>query len=174
MREEIKQPVERVQRIIAKVLPIVAIAMAVYHLAFTQYLLQGATGHRITHLGFAFVVVLLSLLLQSKRGWLLKWGLLLASLAVSGYLMFYLDDILEFRSTIPTAWDQIIGVAGILLTVAASFLVFGKTFHEDSSGLYFHFSNGMSSVDIFILPLSSLAIIHLSQFLSSRNGWSSR
>ena len=127
MREEIKQPVERVQRIIAKVLPIVAIAMAVYHLAFTQYLLQGATGHRITHLGFAFVVVILSLLLQSKRGWLLKWGLLLASLAVSGYLMFYLDDILEFRSTIPTAWDQIIGVAGILLTVAASFLVFGKT-----------------------------------------------
>ena len=48
------------QRAIAIVLPIVAIAMALYQLLYTQTLIQSPDGHLITHLGFAFVVVFVS------------------------------------------------------------------------------------------------------------------
>jgi len=128
MEQGIKESSPRVHRAIAIALPIVAIAMAVYHLSYTQYFIQGPTGHRITHLGFALVVVLLSLLLQSKKNWLLKWVLLLASLVVTGYLMFFLEPILEFRQSIPIPSDLAIGIMALFVTFAATYLIFGKTF----------------------------------------------
>ena len=43
MDEKPEESTQRWHRIIAIALPIVAIAMAVYQLAFTQYLIQGPT-----------------------------------------------------------------------------------------------------------------------------------
>ena len=62
-----------VQKVIAIALPIVAIAMAVYQLLYTQMLIQDPDGHLITHLGFAFTVAFLSLLqnTESKTRWFL-------------------------------------------------------------------------------------------------------
>lgn len=128
MDEKAKESIPLALRIAVVALPVVAIAMAVYQLAYTQYLLQDPTGHRITHLGFAFVVVFLSLMLRSKKGWRVKLVLLLASVAVTGYLMILLDEILTYRSARPFTSDLIIGLLALFLAFAGSYLIFGKTF----------------------------------------------
>ena len=82
------------QTAIAVALKIVAIAMAVYQLLYTQILIQDPDGHLITHLGLALVVVLLPFLLRSKgRQLYLALALLLLSLVITGYLRIELDDI---------------------------------------------------------------------------------
>ncbi|MDP6180391.1 MAG: hypothetical protein QGG48_10915, partial [Desulfatiglandales bacterium] len=116
MNQEAHESRTVVEKVIAIALPLVALAMTVYHLAYTQYLLQGPTGHRITHLAFAFVVVILTLILQSRKARILKWSLLIASLVVSVYLMYYLMEIMTFRQTIPIPSDLVIGFIVILTT----------------------------------------------------------
>jgi len=128
MDEKAKESAPLALRVARVALPVVAIAMAVYQLAYTQYLLQDPTGHRITHLGFAFVVVFLSLMLRSKKGWHAKLVLLLASVAVTGYLMILLDEILTYRSARPFTSDLVIGLLALFLAFAGSYLIFGKTF----------------------------------------------
>jgi len=118
------------QRIIAIVLSVMAIAMAVYQLAFTQYLIQDPTGHRITHLGFALVVCSLALLTQKKhdRRRALKMGLLLGSLVVSCYFLVCLDAILMYRNITPLTLDLIMGGVLMFLTFVLSCLIFGMSF----------------------------------------------
>ena len=67
-----------VQKVIAIALPLVAIAMAVYQLLYTQMLIQDPDGHLITHLGFAFAVAFLTLHqnTQKKNRWFLSLLLL--------------------------------------------------------------------------------------------------
>ena len=93
---------------IAISLAIVAIAMAVYQLLYTQILIQSPDGHIITHLGFALTVTFLSLILKAsnKKKWWLGFVLLILSLAVTVYLMVELDDILTYRTSIPATSDQ--------------------------------------------------------------------
>jgi TRAP transporter 4TM/12TM fusion protein len=119
-----------VERAIAIALPIVAIAMALYQLLYTQTLIQSPDGHLITHLGFAFVVVFLSLMLKdpSRKRWSLIVVLLLLSLGVTAYLMIELEEILEYRTSIPATSDLIVGTLLIVILLVAGWLVFGKTF----------------------------------------------
>ncbi|MFQ5826256.1 MAG: TRAP transporter permease, partial [Dehalococcoidia bacterium] len=128
MGQETGEPTQIGQRIIAIALPVVAIAMVVYQLAFTQYLIQDPTGHRITHLGLALTVVFLSLMLTDKKGWHLKLSLLVASVVTTGYFMYYLTPILEYRSAMPLTSDLVFGALVIVLAFAGSYLIFGKTF----------------------------------------------
>jgi TRAP transporter 4TM/12TM fusion protein len=128
MSQEAGTPTPIGRRIIAIALPVVAIAMVVYQLAYTQYLIQDPTGHRITHLGLAFTVVFLSMMLTDKRGWRLMLALLLASVVATGYFMYYLTPILEFRSTVPLPSDLVFGALVIVLSFAGTYLIFGKTF----------------------------------------------
>jgi TRAP transporter 4TM/12TM fusion protein len=116
------------ERILSIALPIAAITMIIYQLTYTQYLLQDPIGHRITHLGFAFLIVLLSLILKSRRNWLLKWILLISALLVTGYLLYFLDPILEYRQSIPIPSDIVIGVIILILTFVTTYLIFGRTF----------------------------------------------
>ena len=69
-----------VERIVAVVLPVMALVMIFYQLIYTQYLIQGPTAHKITHLGLGLIVVLLSLILNEKKGRMLRWVLLAISL----------------------------------------------------------------------------------------------
>jgi len=128
MMEDQKKPTQGIQRIIVIALPVVAIAMAVYQFAYTQIILQDPTAHRITHLGFALVVVFLALLLQSRRGWPLKWALLLISIAVTGYFMYYLEEIQCLRSVNPNLADLVMGGLVVMVVFAGTYLVYGKTF----------------------------------------------
>ena len=119
-----------VERAIAITLPIVAIAMALYQLLYTQTLIQSPDGHLITHLGFAFVVVFLSLMLKDpgRKRWSLIVVLLLLSLGITAYLMIELEEILEYRTSIPATSDLIVGTLLIVILLVAGWLVFGKTF----------------------------------------------
>ena len=130
MGKEPKESKPMVQKIIRIVLPTVAIAMAAYQLAFTQYLIQDPVGHRITHLGFGLAVVLLAFMAERKRGkgWLLGLGLLLSSLLITGYFMILLDEILTFRSAMPITSDLIIASLLLVVVFIATYLVYGKTF----------------------------------------------
>ncbi|NIS61019.1 MAG: hypothetical protein GTO13_10050, partial [Proteobacteria bacterium] len=118
------------QRAIAIALPVVAIAMAIYQLLYTQILLQDPDGHVITHLGFALVVVFFSLILKNadRKGWYLTLVLLIVSLVVTGYLMVELEEILEYRTSIPAPSDLVIGTLIIGVLLVGNWLVYGKTF----------------------------------------------
>jgi len=111
-------------------LTIVAIAMALYQLLYTQILIQSPDGHLITHLGFALVVVFLSTLRKtaSKKRRALIWLLLVLSLVVTGYLMIELEEILEYRTSIPAKSDLVIGTLVIIILLVGNWMIFGKTF----------------------------------------------
>ena len=126
--EETKKSKSGVDRIVTVALPAVALIMILYQLIYTQYLLQGPTAHKITHLGFAFLVVLLSLILKEKQGRLLRWVLLAASLAFSTYLMVNLNDIMMYRQSIPLPIDVVVGVVVLAVTFIVAYQVLGKTF----------------------------------------------
>lgn len=119
-----------VQKVIAIALPLVAIAMAIYQLLYTQMLIQDPDGHLITHLGFAFAVAFLSLLqnTESKTRWFLSLLLLITSLTVTIYLMVELDEILEYRTSIPAPSDLVAGALVIVVLIIGNSLIFGKTF----------------------------------------------
>lgn len=125
--EEAKPMAPRVLRI---ALQIVAIAMAVYQLAFTQYLIQDPVGHRITHLGFALAVVLLAIMTDGKRrrDWVLGLGLLVSNLLIAAYLMVFLDEILTYRSAMPITSDLIIASLLLVVVFVTTYLIYGKTF----------------------------------------------
>jgi len=118
------------QKAIAIVLPAVAIAMAIYQLLYTQMLIQSPEAHLITHLGFAFIVVFLSRMLREKdkKRWALVFALLFLSLVVTCYLMIELNEILEYRTSIPAPSDLIIGTIVIIVLLVGNWLLFGRTF----------------------------------------------
>jgi len=126
--EETKQSKSGVDRIVAVALPAVTLVMILYQLIYTQYLLQGPTAHKITHLGLAFLVVLLSLINKEKKGRWLRWVLLVASLAFTTYLMVNLNDIMTYRQSIPLPQDVVVGVVVLIVTFIVAYQVLGKTF----------------------------------------------
>lgn len=115
-------------RFVAVALPVVALVMIIYQLIYTQYLIQGPTAHKITHLGLAFIVVLLSLIYKEKKGRPLRWALLVISIAFTAYLLFYLQEIMMFRQSVPEPSDIIVGVVVILSVFIVAYQVLGKTF----------------------------------------------
>ena len=126
--EETKKSKFGVDQIVAVALPAVALVMIIYQLIYTQYLLQGPTAHKITHLGFGFLVVLLSLIHKEKEGRLLRWVLLVVSVAFSTYLMVYLNDIMLYRQSLPIASDVVVGLVVLVVTFIVAYQVLGKTF----------------------------------------------
>ncbi|MBI4284901.1 MAG: TRAP transporter fused permease subunit [Chloroflexi bacterium] len=126
--ERAREPAPLSQKVIATALTVVAMAMLIYQLVFTQVLLQSPEGHKITHYGFALVVLFLSLMLRSKRSRLVYVLLLLTSIAVTGYFMYFLHDIVRFRTASPLPADIAVGVVAVVLAFIGSYLIFGKTF----------------------------------------------
>ena len=108
---------------------VVAIAMAVYQLLYTQILLQDPTGHLITHLGLALTVIFLSTMQKTadRKTWHLSLLLLILSLIVTCYLMVEKEEILAYRTAIPAPSDLAIGVLIIIVLLVAVWMLFGKT-----------------------------------------------
>lgn len=100
---------------------IVGCAMALYHLATTQYLFQGALEHQVFHLGFALTLVFLTSLraLKKQKLWPLLLILLLAGVAVTTYIkVFYLH--LEQVVGLPETMDLIMGIILIIVVLEAT------------------------------------------------------
>ncbi len=125
---EREKPKFAIERIVSVALPIAALVMILYQLVYTQYLIQGPTAHKITHLGLAFMVVLLSLMHKEKEGRPLRWVLLAVSMGFSTYLMVNLTEIMMYRQSIPIPSDIVVGVIVLITTFIVAYQVLGKTF----------------------------------------------
>ncbi len=111
-------------KVTAVVLLVVSIAMVLYHLVYTQYILQGGLGHRMTHLNFALIVVCLSLLMKAKKPWL-AGVILVAAIVVAAYTMINLG-VLQLRTGFPTVPDMVVGIIALVLVTVLTWVVFGK------------------------------------------------
>ena len=117
-----------VDNIVAVALPVVALIMIIYQLIYTQTILQGPTAHKITHLGLGFMVVLLSLIQKEKKGRPLRWILLVVSIGFTAYLMYYLQEIMMLRQSVPEPSDIVVGVIVLITVFIVAYQVLGKTF----------------------------------------------
>jgi len=121
---------EKLNRMSAKVAPWVALSMGAYHLLYTQIVVQSVEGHLITHLGFALIIILLSLMnkSRSKGDWYFKLSLIVFSLGSTVYLLISLDEIMLYRSAIPILTDLTLGVIVLIIVIIVNYMVFGKAF----------------------------------------------
>lgn len=111
-----------------------AIAACLYHLTYTQYLLQGPVQHMNTHLGLGLLLVFLSKLrevLAGERKTATKvWCVMLVLCAVfalvtTGYVQLQVDNLQE-RAYFNTKLDLVIGLMMIILVIEATRLSFGN------------------------------------------------
>jgi len=116
------------------VISIIAVTMTLYHMVFTQYLLQSPIHHMNTHLGLALVLVLLNSLKnewgkpKERRKRLWCFGLVLfsiLSLIATGYIQIQIDA-LQDRAYFNTILDIVIGLILILLVMETSRQAFGS------------------------------------------------
>lgn len=121
---------DRLRAICRLCLPWVAIGMGAYQLLYTQVMIQDPEGHMITHLGLALWVVCLALMskAKSKAQWYSLLALLACSLVVTVYFLVSLDEMMTFRSAIPTNLDLIMGALIALVLLVINWVVFGKAF----------------------------------------------
>ncbi|MDP2647441.1 MAG: TRAP transporter fused permease subunit, partial [Desulfobacterales bacterium] len=108
------------------IITVTGLAMAAYHLVFSQYLLQGPVEHSSTHLGFSLVLVFMGALKDSAHKYRRVFFLTAAifSLVATGYVGV-LHDELEERVWFNTPADLVIGVITILLVLEATRQAFG-------------------------------------------------
>lgn len=105
---------------------IVGLAMAIYHMVYTQVYLQDNVPHLNTHLGFCLLLVFLDLFVKSKRRFQMVWllGMVLLTLFALGYVQLFWRELQEnayFNSTLELA----IGVIIIFLVLEATRREFG-------------------------------------------------
>jgi len=100
--------------------------MVLYHMAYTQLLLQGSAQHNNTHLGFALLLVFLGAFDRSPRKvWrIVSIGLVVLSLVATSYIQIFCEE-LQLRVWFSTTTDLIIGAILILLVLEAARESFG-------------------------------------------------
>jgi TRAP transporter 4TM/12TM fusion protein len=105
---------------------IVGSAMALYHMASTQVILQPAKAHFNTHLGFCLLLLFLDQFTKSKTGLRRLWPLALALLALfaTGYVQLFWQELRD-RAYFNTPLDLVVGVLLVLLVLEATRLDFG-------------------------------------------------
>jgi len=103
---------------------VVAIAMTLYHLAYTQYLIVGPTEHVNIHYAFGFTLIFLLAIRKRPKRWWLMLLLVLLVWAGTGYIAYFLED-LQFRVGYPTPPDLVIGTMLVILALIACWDSFG-------------------------------------------------
>lgn len=103
---------------------IVAVAMGVYHLTYTQYLLQGAIEHQNTHLIFSLMLVFLTTLKRNKKYWGFILVLIILALVTTTYVRIFSTQ-LQLRAGSPTTADIIVGIVIVAVVLEASRQTFG-------------------------------------------------
>lgn len=115
-------------KILEIVIAVVAIAMAVYHLIMTRYLLETPQLWQNTHLAFGLVIAfLVSMRQMSKRWWPLAVAFILLSLVATVYVKINFEH-LQFYQGWPTTSDVIIGVILIIVVLEGARRMQGLAF----------------------------------------------
>jgi len=105
---------------------IIGVAMAGYHMAFSQYLIHGPVEHTNVHLGFSLILAFLGIFqtsTQRYKRYLLLFAALL-SLFATGYVAVFHEE-LEGRVWFNTPLDLVVGAILIFLVVEATRQSFG-------------------------------------------------
>jgi TRAP transporter 4TM/12TM fusion protein len=99
--------------------------MAVYHLISSQYILTTVVRHTNIHLCFAFLLIFLITIKESKKiGKLLGFGLIGLTAVSIGYVIVFANE-LQLRAMWNTPLDLVIGVALIVLVFVGTYRAFG-------------------------------------------------
>jgi TRAP transporter 4TM/12TM fusion protein len=102
---------------------LVAVAMALYHLANVYYSVVGTIEHRMIHLVFALALIFLGAAKAGRGRWF-WWLLIAATLFAVGYLWFNLERLL-FNMGFPNHLDVVVGFAVLFIVFAACWVSFG-------------------------------------------------
>ncbi len=105
---------------------VVGLAMAFYHLVYTQIFLWSNVAHINAHLGFCLLMVFLDLFAKSKGRFRMVWLLTMALLALvaTGYVQIFWKD-LQQNAYFNTTFELTIGVIIIFLVMEATRRDFG-------------------------------------------------
>ena len=109
------------------IIGIVAVLMVLYHMIYTQYLIQGSIEHQDTHLVFALLLTYLAGFKKSKKAKPLFLALIALSLVTTIYIWIFTREI-EFRVGFPNTLDIFIGMILMLLTIEACRQAWGNVF----------------------------------------------
>jgi TRAP transporter 4TM/12TM fusion protein len=110
---------------ISNAILIVGVAMALYHLISSQYLIFGGYKHQNVHLLFAFLLVfLLDYRDKPRRSKIITTIAILLSIVCTLYVGIFYDE-LELRAMFNTKIDILIGVILIVLVLEATRRAFG-------------------------------------------------
>ena len=120
MPEEEKRP----SRTLKKIITIVAVVGALYHLISTQWLFQTFLEHQNNHFAFSLVLVLLVILRQKPKQWVYIMVLMIIGLVATGYVKIFFSALQE-RAGFPTTADVVIGIMLVVIALEASRLAFG-------------------------------------------------
>ena len=112
-------------KFIDKAIATVGVAMALFHLISSQYLILGGMEFQNAHLGFALVLIFLSAS-KGKGKWdrLLTVAFLVLSVVCILYVGVLFED-LEIRAELNTPLDLVVGVVIIILVLEATRRAFG-------------------------------------------------
>jgi TRAP transporter 4TM/12TM fusion protein len=113
------------KRVLDAVIIACGVGMVIYHLAYTQYVIQGTVEHWITHLGMALLLVFLSSLRNSGRYWPLNLALVLATVGTFIYLMVCYPRLEVYGMYSANTLDLLIGIVLILLSLESTRQTFG-------------------------------------------------
>jgi len=115
-------------RLLAGMVNGIGVAMFLYHMLSTQYLVLGSFEHQNIHLAFALVLTFLSLTLTSRRRVLqiAAASLATASVIVTGYVHLNMAHIEELGGY-PEPIDVLIGVVILVLVLEATRQAWGAT-----------------------------------------------
>lgn len=123
---------------------VVGFAMFLYHMVSTQYLFVGTFEHQDIHLAFILVLLFLRSLAKAESAWqrALQAGLIVLSLAATGYVFFNLNHLEEVVG-FPERLDVVIGLALMILVIEATRQAWGMTLPIVAAVfvLYFFFGN---------------------------------
>jgi TRAP transporter 4TM/12TM fusion protein len=121
----VETKVEQRWRFIDIAIAIVGVAMAMYHLISTQYLIFGGYEHQNAHLGFALVLIfLVAIKGGGKKSRLIMPVLIALSLACVVYVGMNVLA-LQMRVWFNTTLDLVVGVLIVILVIEATRQSFG-------------------------------------------------
>jgi len=112
------------QKNLGRIITIVAVVGALYHLVCTQWLFQTFLEHQNNHFAFSLVLVLLVIIKQQPRRWPYFLALMVVGLVATGYVKIFFSALQE-RAGFPTTADMIIGVMLVIIALETSRLAFG-------------------------------------------------
>ena len=104
---------------------ITGVAMVLYHLIYSQYLLQGPKEHWITHLGFALLLTFLLSLRRSNKFWPIRLVMVLTAICLSIYLWVCYPRLEIYGMLQANNLDLLVGVILIFLCLEATRQSFG-------------------------------------------------